>query len=254
MYSRVLQVDASGEPLALVEWDRACALLWSGAAELVAHDPGTIIHSQHWQVNAPLVIQLPQVRADYVRLDRDKLAGHVVRSILYARDNWTCQYCAEPVDDVTATMDHVRPVWMFVADGYDRAAATTWENVVTCCRTCNFIKGSLLPMECGMYPMTAPRVPDYVSLWANRRYHPVQAEYVSERCNIDIDRLKVTHVSADFDWDAAWTERLQRLLEGATAPDQAAAESDAHAQAPARVRRAWDGARRLVARARRAER
>jgi 5-methylcytosine-specific restriction endonuclease McrA len=223
MYSRVLQLDAHGEPMGMVDWNRACAMLWNGNAELLAHDPGTLIRSQSWQTPAPLVIQLPHARADYVKLDDDKLSGNVVRSILYARDNWQCQYCAVEVDHETASIDHVRPVWLFVEECDDpvagRLAATTWENVVTCCKLCNYIKGGLLPMECGMYPMHAPRRPSYVKLWANRRYHPVQAEYVAEWCKIDRARLRVTRLPVDFDWDRAWSEKLERLLAATGHPD-----------------------------------
>lgn len=216
MFNRVLQLDAQGEPMALVEWDRACTLLWKGQAQMLAHDPSRIIRSQDWQTPAPLVIQLPRTRADYVKLAPETVGDHVVRSVLYARDNWQCQYCGIAVDDETASIDHVRPVWMFEAEGLDRAAATFWENVTTSCKRCNHIKGGLLPMECGMYPMTTPRRPSYVKLWANRRYHPLQAEYVAEWCKLDLDRLRVTRVASDFDWDRAWSERLEQLLRDAS--------------------------------------
>lgn len=220
MYSRVLQLDARGEPLALVEWERACALLWRGAAQMIAYDPGIVIRSQEWETPAPLVIQLPELRADYVELSPDTVGETVVRDVLYARDNWQCQYCLEPVDVHNASMDHVRPVWMYARDliarGQDasmaRQIATTWENVVTCCKTCNYIKGGLLPIDCGMHPANTPRKPSYVKLWAGRRYHPIQAEYVAAWGNFDVDRLRVTRTSEDFDWSVAWSEHLERLL------------------------------------------
>lgn len=213
MYGRVLQVDAQGEPLAMVEWDRACALLYRGSAQVLAHDPDHIIYAQSWQTPAPLVIQLPLRRADYVKLAPETVGEHVVRSVLYARDNWQCQYCMQPVTWATASMDHIRPVWMFEFEGQTRSDATTWENVVTCCKRCNYIKGGLLPVECGMYVKCTPKRPDYVKLWANRRYHPIQAEYVAEWCQLDIERLRVTRVPDDFDWDHAWSDKLDALLD-----------------------------------------
>jgi 5-methylcytosine-specific restriction endonuclease McrA len=64
------------------------------------------------------------------------------RANIYARDNHTCQYCAEIFPTSELTFDHVTPV----AQG----GRKDWENIVTCCVTCNRKKGGRTPGEAGM--------------------------------------------------------------------------------------------------------
>ncbi|MEZ4256383.1 MAG: HNH endonuclease [Polyangiales bacterium] len=73
------------------------------------------------------------------------------RKNLYLRDNYTCQYCgAQPGSD-ELNLDHVIP--------RSRGGASTWENLVTSCKTCNLKKGRALPEECGMIPANKPVCP-----------------------------------------------------------------------------------------------
>jgi 5-methylcytosine-specific restriction endonuclease McrA len=64
------------------------------------------------------------------------------RANIYARDNHTCQYCNEVYSTADLTFDHVVPV----AQG----GRKDWENIVTCCVTCNRKKGGRTPGEAGM--------------------------------------------------------------------------------------------------------
>ena len=55
------------------------------------------------------------------------------RANIYARDNHACQYCGDGFPTSELTFDHVVPV----AQG----GRKDWENIVTCCITCNRQEG-----------------------------------------------------------------------------------------------------------------
>jgi 5-methylcytosine-specific restriction endonuclease McrA len=88
----------------------------------------------------------------YVEIPR-RLRKHVTNAILFARDNYRCQYCSKHRNDLgrrdRLTRDHVKPI--------SKGGLNTWDNVVTACTKCNARKGNRLPMECGMYPKTTPK-------------------------------------------------------------------------------------------------
>jgi 5-methylcytosine-specific restriction endonuclease McrA len=74
------------------------------------------------------------------------------RANIYARDHNTCQYCSEQMPTGELTFDHVVPV----AHG----GRKDWENIVTCCISCNRRKGGRTPVEAGMKLLRSPRRPD----------------------------------------------------------------------------------------------
>jgi hypothetical protein len=59
---------------------------------------------------------------------------------VYAADAWQCVYCGREGDDLT--IDHVQP--------QSRGGATSFENSLTACRSCNSRKGDRTPEEAGM--------------------------------------------------------------------------------------------------------
>lgn len=56
---------------------------------------------------------------------------------LFARDRHVCAYCGEPHPTSALTRDHIHPV--------SKGGKDTWMNVVTACRSCNSLKGDLMP-------------------------------------------------------------------------------------------------------------
>jgi hypothetical protein len=72
---------------------------------------------------------------------------------LWKRDNGECGYCQRPLTLKEATIDHVIP--------QSHGGQTVWENVVTCCRSCNTRKGGKTPTEARMKllkQLTVPKV------------------------------------------------------------------------------------------------
>jgi 5-methylcytosine-specific restriction endonuclease McrA len=140
--------------------------------QVLAENTSQRFRSQNLDIAAPTVVLFP----GYIELDSLQ-ANRVTRRVLFARDQFTCQYCgqvARPGEVDRLTIDHVKPLRLYK----NKLQATTWENCVTACRDCNGIKGGLLPRECGMMPRRTPRQPHYVQLRFSGRLTEQQRNYV----------------------------------------------------------------------------
>jgi 5-methylcytosine-specific restriction endonuclease McrA len=144
---QALLLNASYEPLKVVDWRKAITLWCQGKVEVIAvHDRE--IRSVTVSFKLPSVIRLLRFvrikrRFDYVPFSRENI---------YTRDGDTCQYCNEVCPRAELTFDHVIPV----AQG----GRKDWENIVTCCVDCNRRKGGRTPAEAGMHLVKVPRRPD----------------------------------------------------------------------------------------------
>lgn len=140
--SRVLLLNATFEPLAVVTAKRAVVLMLTGKAECVEAAAGVSFHSAHLTLPAPSVMRLSRyVRVPYRR------AVPMTRSGVLRRDGRRCAYCAKRAD----TIDHVVP--------RSRGGTHTWENCVAACRACNSRKADRLLEELGWSLGFAPRPP-----------------------------------------------------------------------------------------------
>ncbi|MEM1418500.1 MAG: HNH endonuclease, partial [Myxococcota bacterium] len=86
--------------------------------------------------------------ADYNRVPRTPL--RLSRRNVFLRDEQTCQYCGSRSD---LTLDHVLP--------RSRGGASSWENLVACCRECNLSKGQRTPDEAKMNLQRKPVRPTW---------------------------------------------------------------------------------------------
>ena len=144
---QALLLNATYEPLKVVNWQKAITLWCQGKVEVIAHHEREI-RSVSVSFKLPSVIRLLRFvkirrRFDYVPFSRLNI---------YARDHHTCQYCRKAFGTPELTFDHVVPV----AQG----GRKDWENIVTCCVNCNRKKGGRTPAEAGMRLMRAPKRPD----------------------------------------------------------------------------------------------
>ena len=143
---QTLLLNASYEPLKVVNWQKAITLCWQGKVEVIAvHDREIRAVSASFKL--PSVIRLLR----FVKIKRRFDYVPFSRANIYARDNHTCQYCNEPQPTTDLTFDHVVPV----AQG----GRKDWENIVTCCVSCNRAKGGRTPAEAGMRLLRVPRRP-----------------------------------------------------------------------------------------------
>ena len=167
---RCLALNASFEPLTMVPTRRALRLVIEGKAEIVEADGDEPIRSARLQMPRPAIIRLVR----FVHVPR-RFRRQVTNTFLFARDLYTCQYCARPQAALRVreclTRDHVVPL--------SRGGTNDWTNVVTACSSCNTRKGSRLPDEISMHPLRPPTEPHFVHLsWAIRRLSSVQLKYI----------------------------------------------------------------------------
>ncbi len=144
---QTLLLNATYEPLKVVHWQKAITLWCQGKVEIIAeHDRE--IRAVSFSLKLPSVIRLLR----YVRIKKRFDYVPFSRANIYARDAYTCQYCAESFPTPELTFDHVVPV--------SQGGRKDWENIVTCCVTCNRKKGGRTPQEAHMRLVRAPRRPD----------------------------------------------------------------------------------------------
>lgn len=116
---------------------------------------GPMIHAPGFELMMPQVIVLTR----YSRIPPRAMKFN--RQNIYARDNYTCQYCGERPPVTELTIDHVVP--------RSRGGNTDWKNVVVACKSCNTKKGSRLPQECNMIPASKPRKPAWTTTFVLQR-------------------------------------------------------------------------------------
>jgi 5-methylcytosine-specific restriction endonuclease McrA len=144
---QTLLLNASYEPLKIVHWQKAITLLCQGKVEVIA-EYDREIRSVSISFRLPSVIRLLR----YIKMKRRFDYVPFSRANIYARDDHSCQYCGESFPTTELTFDHVTPV----AQG----GRKDWENIVTCCVTCNRRKGGRTPEEAGMHLRRMPRRPE----------------------------------------------------------------------------------------------
>jgi len=165
-----LALNASFEPLTIVPVHRAVRLVLDGKAEIVEEDDGKRFRSERRTLPWPSVIRLVR----YVHVPY-RFRRQVTNTFLFARDDYTCQYCGRHRSELRGrqflTRDHILPV--------SRGGGNSWDNVVTSCSACNNRKGGRLPREAGLSLLSQPTEPNYVHLvWVVRSVTQTQAKYI----------------------------------------------------------------------------
>lgn len=154
----------------MVPLKRALRLVIDGKAEIVEADEGRAVRSERLTIPRPAVIRLTR----FIHVPR-KFRRQVTNTFLFARDEYKCQYCGRPIQELkpreALTRDHLIPL--------SRGGTNDWTNVVTACSSCNTRKSNRLPSEIGMHPLHQPVEPHFVHLsWAVRRLTPIQSRYI----------------------------------------------------------------------------
>ncbi len=146
---QTLLLNATYEPLKVVDWRKAITLWCQGKVEVISvYDRE--VHSVSLTFRLPSVIRLLR----YIKIKRRFDSVPFSRANIYARDDHRCQYCGEPFPTAELTFDHVVPV----AQG----GRKDWGNIVTCCITCNRRKGGRTPTEAGIRLIRVPKRPERV--------------------------------------------------------------------------------------------
>ncbi len=136
---------------------------WQDAVKAVFRESVFIVSEYEQEVHSPShSIRLPSVLAlkEYV-VPEHKPA--FTRFNVFLRDAFRCQYCGQKNKAKDLTFDHVIP--------RARGGRTSWENIVTACRSCNRAKGAHMP-ENEFRPMRMPKQPDLFELQEQGKRFP----------------------------------------------------------------------------------
>jgi 5-methylcytosine-specific restriction endonuclease McrA len=146
-FSQVLLLNASFEPLNVINWKRALKLVFLEKAEVLQENEKEI-RSITISMRIPSVVRLLR----YVGFRRRDV--RFSRQNIYARDRFSCQYCGRKLRSQELTCDHVTP--------RSRGGRTEWTNIVTCCIPCNRRKGGKTPREVGLRLIRKPSRPSWL--------------------------------------------------------------------------------------------
>lgn len=142
---RTLLLNTTYEPLRVVSWQRAVAMLCLDKVEVIRAYPVTL-RAMSWSIAMPSVVRL----TSFVRRRRVRIA--MTRRNVFVRDGHRCQYCLREFPTKELTCDHVHP--------RSQGGKTTWENVVAACGPCNRKKGGRTPEQARMKLHRVPARPD----------------------------------------------------------------------------------------------
>lgn len=150
-----LVLNASYEPINVIEDTRAIVLLLQGKAESVLDSDRLCSSVGKTTLMFPSIIRLTYM-ARVPRLRQVPLS----RKALFQRDKHTCQYCGE--QPAKLEVEHVIP--------RSHGGENKWQNVVAACRRCNAKKRDRTPEEAGMKLLTKPYAPSRVAMIAARGF------------------------------------------------------------------------------------
>jgi 5-methylcytosine-specific restriction endonuclease McrA len=153
MRQEVLVLNSDYEPLNVCNIRRAIALVFLGKVD-VLHTDTRAVHTISGSFDSPSVVRLRQ----HVRRPIPEL--RLSRRSIFARDNYTCQYCGHTAKDLT--IDHIIPKRL--------GGPTSWDNLVCCCRRCNTRKGDKTLQKVGFTLRRLPKRPKYVPFISLSKY------------------------------------------------------------------------------------
>lgn len=177
MNSRILKLDASGQPHKWVSYEQAIVyhaknlVLWQ-----LGEGEGDITFRGGENRITGLVSTLTSAPIIAV-----KGATHGARAFkiptlsnreLFRRDCHLCAYCGKTFGDSRLTRDHIVPT--------SRNGEDKWMNVVTACDRCNHKKDDKLLEECGLQLLYVPYTPNYAEalILENRNVLACQMSYL----------------------------------------------------------------------------
>jgi hypothetical protein len=173
----ILNVDFS--PFDIWPWQKAMTkLLSSNNVEPVFNADGTIVkHDKIIRDGRGNIYDLPAILVLKDYISRHNAPAPYTKMNIYARDMGMCQYCGKETNPSNRSVDHVIPRAHWNPRRYT-FKLSSFENVVTCCRSCNLKKRNRTPLQAGMSLIRKPtkitRAQAYKSKLAMLRHLPEQ--------------------------------------------------------------------------------
>lgn len=173
MSQEVLVLNSDYEPLNVCNLRRAIVLVYLGKADILhARDEAEGMRASFASAEGDVIFAPSVVKLRH-HVKRPLPELKLSRRSVFARDNYTCQYCGSASKDLT--IDHVLPK--------RHGGGMQWENLVACCRRCNTKKGDKTPEKAGMKLARLPRRPRYTPYISLNKYvagtkHDVWRDYL----------------------------------------------------------------------------
>jgi 5-methylcytosine-specific restriction endonuclease McrA len=165
--TRCVVLNTTYEPITVVSSKRALILYLEGKAMILEEHPELVVRSPSQTFPVPTSIVLKHFVKGRIVFRTKAL---LTQRNLFIRDQYTCQYCGRNKQQIKhsefMTRDHVIPRHL---GGMD-----IWENVVTCCNSCNNKKAYHSLGDINMPLLTIPKAPTIFELWMRQQkkyYH-----------------------------------------------------------------------------------
>jgi 5-methylcytosine-specific restriction endonuclease McrA len=179
--NKILVLNMDSSPVTVMSFERGFRLAYKGKADVVSHvedDPincaikdedyltligecPTLLRENGKGFKRPTIVRLNK----YVFIPFKKVT--LSRFNIYRRDEYTCVYCPSKKD---LTIDHVKP--------RSKGGKNSWENLVTCCSSCNTAKGNK-PLK--------TYLEESGQTMRHEPYRPTYMEFLSQYKNIHED-------------------------------------------------------------------
>lgn len=180
MSNRILKLDQSGMPRTWLSVRQAAEyyahgkVLWE-LADKPLHLLGGInnLGIQSQLAISPIIAVKGKVHANSFNIP-------LTNDTLFARDEYTCQYCGQVGGKLTR--DHVIP--------RGQGGPDVWTNVVTACHRCNSHKGCNTPEQAGLQLLAVPYKPNWYEL-VFLRNRKKTTDYQLDYLQNGFDNLKV---------------------------------------------------------------
>lgn len=170
---RALLLNSDYTPLHFISDFDAITLFYKGRAEVISGMSG---EPSEWDAtfNSPSTsIRVPATMRLLKRVHKKWKPPRFRKKVLFNRDSWKCQFCAELLNWSNITIDHVMPS--------SRGGPTSWQNCVTACKPCNKRKANRTPDEAGMRLLQKPVMPSSLHFWDAMKsnvWHPDWATFI----------------------------------------------------------------------------
>jgi 5-methylcytosine-specific restriction endonuclease McrA len=122
---------------------------WISYSSMVEQDKLPVLRSSKVNLIVPEVITLP----NYFRKPNHGKRLRYSRTSIFKRDGFICQYCGQEFSRSDLTVDHIIP--------RSKGGKSTWLNIVTACRPCNWTKADRTPEEAKMPILNQPKIPSW---------------------------------------------------------------------------------------------
>lgn len=122
---------------------------WIDYCKMAGDKNELVVRSSKIRFIVPEVIVLPK----YIKKSSHGKRLRYSRVSIFKRDNFVCQYCGKEHERRELTVDHIIPK--------SKGGKSTWLNIITACRACNWKKADRTPEEAKMPLLSTPRIPSW---------------------------------------------------------------------------------------------